>query len=209
MSGLHGILHRLDEEYFDQLRQLMAWHKEIAVAATLDHCAERSLVPPSWIVEPAAQFLPALLHGRGSGRRGRSCNPVARYRQDQIDYLRWDSVVYTRAKQPEIRERVAVAREYKSYPSRYLELEEKLEDWIGSDWIRAFEVASMYLQGSYSHGGPDAVKVSYLKVQKHFKRNEGMRYVMVREPFRSAIGIPHPSTEKQGKNCRHIFELTL
>jgi hypothetical protein len=145
--------------------------------------------------------------GAKPGRPGRSCNPVARYRQDQIDYLRWDAVITARKNQPNIRDRVLDMRAYSSkFPARYLELEEKLLHWIGHDWLRAYEVASMYLQGCYAHGGPDAVRTSYLKVQ----RTKGCsgRYVMVREPFCYKIGIPHPKDE-QGMKCRHLFELTL
>lgn len=197
----------LDEEYLRSLAQLHRWHPEIAVAAGLDYCAERMIVAPSWIVGPASGVMNDLLMGVKSGRRGRSCNPIARYRQEQIDYIRWDAVVMARENQPMIRDRVLDMRAYASeFPARYIELEEKLLHWIGHDWIRVFEVASMYLQGSYAHGGPEAVKKSYLKVQRN--QSCAARYIWVREPFRYKIGIPHPRDE-QGMKCRHLFELTV
>ncbi|ARP98280.1 hypothetical protein [Pseudorhodoplanes sinuspersici] len=196
-----------DEEYLESLGRLHRWHPEIAVAAGLDHCAERMIAPPAWIVRCASDVMNQLLTGSKPARRGRSCTPVARYRQDQIDYLRWDAVVSARENQPRIRERVSEMRAYASeFPARYIELEEKLANWIGHDWIRAYEVASMYLQGSYAHGGPDAVRTSYLKVQR--SRSCMNRYIAVREPFRYKIDIPHPRDE-QGMKCRHLFELTI
>ena len=197
----------LDEEYLESLGRLHGWHPEIAVAAGLDYCAERMIAPPAWIVSHASDVMNLLLTGSKPGRRGRSCNPVARYRQDQIDYLRWDAVVTARENQPRIRDRLFIMRANASdFPARYIELEEKLQNWIGHDWIRAYEVASMYLQGSYAHGGPDAVRASYLKVQRN--RSCRARYIAVREPFRHKIDIPHPRDEP-GKKCRHLFELTI
>ena len=198
----------LDEDYLESLGKLHRWHPEIAVAAGLDYCAERMIAPPAWIVSHASGVMNALLTGPKPGRRGRSCNPVARYRQDQIDYLRWDAVVTARENQPIIRDRVVGMTAYASeFPARYIALEEKLLNWIGHDWIRAYEVASMYLQGSYAHGGPDAVRRSYLKVQRN-RSWSGGRYVAVREPFRYKIDIPHPRDER-GMKSRYLFELTL
>jgi hypothetical protein len=196
-----------DEEYLGQLARLHRWHPEVAVAAGLDYCAERKIVPPGWIVSQAADVMTPLLMGAKQGRRGRSCNPTARYRQDQIDYIRWDSVMTARENQPRIRARVVDMRNFASELSpRYLDLEERLLQWIGHDWIRVFEVASMYLQGSFAHGGPDAVKKSYLKVQGNPRW--AARYIWVREPFRYKIGIPHPRDER-GMKCRYLFELTV
>ena len=65
-------------------------------------------------------------------KRGRSVNLVDRYRQDMVDYARWDEVKTVREKQIEIREEVDFLRANpKKAPPHWLEDREKMLKWVG------------------------------------------------------------------------------
>src|SRR5436190_20532610 len=90
----------------------VSWHRELGVAAALDYCAKHGLEAPRWVVEQAPALLCNALRRSGPKNRGRACNPIARYRQDMIDYERWDAVRDIRAKQKEIRKEVNELRSH-------------------------------------------------------------------------------------------------
>ena len=83
------------------------------------------------------------------------------------DYERWDQVKVVREKQIEIRDEVDFLRaNLRKAPSGRLEDREKMLEWVGRSLRRAFECASMLLAESPAFGGPDAIKSSYLTVEK-------------------------------------------
>ena len=83
---------------------------QLVVPAALHYCIQHELTPPPWLLPTVTEMLCGLLKREKSTKRGRSCGAVARYRQDMIDYARWDQVMVVREKQKEILEQVQELR---------------------------------------------------------------------------------------------------
>jgi hypothetical protein len=145
--------------------------------------------------------------------RGRACGLVARYRQDQIDFERWDAVLQARENQKRVAERVQVLDEhpeFKVHRPRYLEHELKLLAWLGKDWNRAYEVAAMSLLGRDAFAGPEAVKASYKRVQKRQKSGvDAGKYVRFHDEFLFKLGFEHITSRRPGTKMLPIYNLTL
>src|SRR3954471_5828831 len=79
---------RIHERELDSMRDMIA-HKELAVAAAVDYCAEEEICPPPWLVSAAAELMRDLLMKEKAQKRGRAAGHIARYRQDLWDLERW------------------------------------------------------------------------------------------------------------------------
>ena len=133
----------------------------VAVPAALHYCTEHQLSAPSWLLPAAMEMLCSLLKREKSPKRGRSCGAVARYRQDMIDYARWDQIMLVREKQRDILREVEQLRRLRNVPRRLMHEHEKLLEWVGRTLSRAFECAAMLLEGSEAYGSAEAMKRSY------------------------------------------------
>lgn len=190
--------------------QLQNDHEELAVAAALDYCEKYSLAVPSWALSASSKVLRELLLQSRPAKRGRANHPIARYRQDFIDYERWDAVKEVRQKQPEVLEHVNEMRTHRNFPRSDLAAGEKLLKWAGKDWDRAYECAAMLLLGREAFASVGTIRASYLKVQKHFSQpNRSFRYFLYDESFLRKIGIPGSLERKQGIKIAPISDLTL
>lgn len=185
-------------------------HAELAVAAALDYCEKYDLALPSWTLSASSKAMRELLMQSRPAKRGRAGHPIARYRQDLIDYERWDTVKEAREKQPEVLEHVKQMRTHRNFPRSDLAAGEKLLKWAGKDWDRAYECAAMLLLGREAFASPGTIRASYLKVQKVFSQPTcGFRYFLYDETFLRKIGIPGSLERKQGVKIRPISDLTL
>ena len=209
----NSALANLHQRRLDEMLLARAAHPAIAAAAALDYCVENRVTPPSWVVEDAALALRELLLREKPPVRGRAGGLVARYRQDQIDFERWDAVLQARENQKRVAERVRVLNEHPTFKAqrpRYLEHELKLLAWLGKDWNRAYEVAAMSLLGRDAFGGPDAVKVSYKRVQKRQKSGvDAGKYVRFHDEFLLKLGFEHVAWHRPGIKMLPIYNLTL
>ena len=131
---------------------------------------------------------------------------IARYRQDVIDSERWQMVHYVRDKQKELREGVTTARQGASGDASWLQDMEKLLKWNGRSLKCAYECASMLLLGTEAYAGPEAIKTSYLKVEKWFETKRG-RYLRLDDDFIEKLGMQHRRDEKQGRKWVPIYDL--
>src|SRR5690349_3700635 len=86
------------------------WHRELGVAAAIYYCDRYDVDLPRWVLSAAPVVLGQALSKSLSKKRGRSSNPIARYRQDMIDFTRWDVVRDTRTQQIDVRQGVAELR---------------------------------------------------------------------------------------------------
>jgi hypothetical protein len=153
-------LHETTLEYFK-----MMWHRELGVLAAAQYCAKNKVSVPQWVVERTPSLLATLLNGR-SGKRGRASNPVARYRQDMIDHARWSAVKEIRDKQTEISHHLSELRAMSKVPAHVTKETEKMLTWVGENLEQAYRCAAMLLRGTLAFAGPEAVKQSYLRVEK-------------------------------------------
>ena len=70
-----------------------------ALAEALLCCREYRHPPEEWMVDAMLEILKPEFMERMTTGRGRKGNPISRYRQDHIHYLRWDMVCEVREEQ--------------------------------------------------------------------------------------------------------------
>jgi hypothetical protein len=202
----------LHERRLDWLRVMVHGGSAIAIPAAVQYCSKNDVAIPPWLRQAAAVQYTELLRRDVPKKLGRSASLVDRYRQDMRDYARWDEVKTVREKQIEIREEVDFLRvNPKKAPTGWLVDREKMLKWVGRSLKRAFECASMLLADSSAFGGPDAVKSSYLTVEKANRtQSQPLRYHMLDEDFLLSIGIA-PMSNRQGRARKVVplYDLTL
>jgi hypothetical protein len=205
-------LEDLHERRLDWLRVMSHGGSAIAIPAAIQYCSRSDLSVPQWLVQAAAAQYPELLRSKMPKKRGRSVSLVDRHRQDMVDYARWDEVKTVREKQIEIREQVEFLRANpKTASPWWIEDREKMLDWVGKSLRRAFECASMLLADTSAFGGPDAMKSSYLTVEKvNRTQSHPLRYHMLDADFLISIGIePIAFRRGQARKVVPLYDLTL
>jgi hypothetical protein len=182
----------------------------IAIPAAIQYCAKHRLIAPAWLVTATAVHYAELLRSDVPKKRGRSVSLVDRHRQDMTDYARWDEVKTVREKQIDILDEVNFLRANKAPPGR-LEDREKMLCWVGRSLKRAYECASMLLAETSAFGGPDAVKSSYLAVEKANRTQaQPLRYHMLDADFLASVGIePISHRRLQVRKVVPLYDLTL
>ena len=89
-------LEQFDEAELEQRKLMFESGTPIAAIAAVAYCDEHSLYPPRWAVAESLKIQLAAIRGDKPGRQGRSSGIRDRYRQDAIDYIRWDMVIQVR-----------------------------------------------------------------------------------------------------------------
>lgn len=182
----------------------------VAVPAALEYCQRNNLTAPPWLLAAATDLLCHLLKREKSTKRGRACGFVARYRQDTIDYTRWDQVMEVRRRQVELRDQVQELRQLSDVPQSLMLDREKMLAWAGSTLQRSFECAAMLLQGSAAYGSPDAMKKSYFNV-RHARRDprQRLRYHQIDPCMSQRLGVSHQIELRPGRKKVPLYELTI
>ena len=185
------------------------WHSEVGVFAAAFYCAAHKLALPDWLVPRLPVVLSALLTGP-TGKRGRANNPIARYRQDLIDYARWDAVKEVRYKQTELLEEVNELKAMRTVPTAMLKERTKLLAWVGESLEQAYLCAAALLAGGRASGGYDAVRKSYRRVERN-SRDPGqlLRYHLVDPQVLRELGIDPFFDQPRGRKIVPLYDLTL
>ncbi|MDB5550203.1 MAG: hypothetical protein JWL86_187 [Rhizobium sp.] len=194
----------------NRLRRVAEAGSELAPAAGMFFCATYDVAVPRWLVLHAARGYCMQVRPNRNKKRGRAAGPIDRYRQDLIDSARWEDVRDVRYKQREYLENALAMRSYKNVSPREREECEKRLAWIGHDWDRAYECASMRLRGTPAFGGPDAMKKSYCRVEASNELPaQSWRYFLFDPDFLSSIGVQHPSRWGRSTKFEPFYNLTL
>ena len=178
----------------------------IAVTAAMDYCVRHGLNPPHWAMTESVKAQCAELCGDTPRNLGRSNGAVSRYRQDGIDFVRWDTVHEVRNTRKILRHTIkslAKSRDPDAHESRaYCE---NLIRWARQN---SFKCASMLLAESPAFGGPDAVKTSFCTVQRNMRNQAtAMRYhILDREFLRKISAVVNPPA-KTGRIVADLFGL--
>lgn len=181
----------LDEIELERLKKAHDAGVVIAVPAALDYCLEHGLPPPSWLVKAASDLLCDLLTREKSTRRGRSAGAVARYRQDMVDFLRWNEVEVLLENQQRSTELLTT---YPTNPSPdqgdiYAEEVAKAE-WLGTSRSRIYQCVSEVLEKTDAFGGPESIKRSHRQVQCAGRSPaQSSRYYLLPYRFLAKFGI--------------------
>ncbi len=196
----------LHETELEELKLMFESGTPLAVTAAMDYSNRHRWTSPPWAVAESVKMLCTLLRGETPQKRGRSNGIADRYRQDAIDFVRWEAVVEVRENRKILRDKIQAlmklpgnaARERRAYC-------EKLLRWATKD---SFKCASMLLVESPAFGGRDAVRISFRKVQRNLRnRATAMRYHILDREFLRKIGCLDPATPRPGKKVVHLFDL--
>jgi hypothetical protein len=192
------------------LRQMLASGVVIAVPAALHYCHEYKCQAPDWLLAASLELICELLKSEKPKRRGRASSHIARYRQDRIDYDRWGTVVWMRDAQKDLAHQVEVARSVPNVPRAYLKDREKLHAWLGSTLDRAFQCATIILEGNESFASPDAIKRSYFKVERNMADpTKAMRYYQLYVEFLPKVGLKWEPFVRPGRKLEPLYNLEI
>src|SRR5262249_46483840 len=140
----------------------------LAAPAALHYCLEHDIAPPRWVAEAALLLLCDLLKREKSKRRGRAGGSVARYRQDMIDFLRWNEVDVLRNEQQRSKRLMS---EYPVCPAPRLkqtyDSEVEKAKWLGTSAKRLYECVSEVIEQTEAFGSAESIKRSYRQVQRN------------------------------------------
>ena len=183
-------------------------HPEIAVAAAMDYCAEVGISPPQWLTEAGADLLSRLLRSEHVNAVGRSRGPIRRYRQEMIHVERWLAVHAVRNIARNVRRNRQILQECKSLSKDLRERYQREVDHR-SKWLRqgTFPCASLYLSGSESFAGPDAIRASYRKIERLNAAPAANQSCILELSFLQKMGIELDDAES-GKKLLKLFDLT-
>lgn len=213
MSGPRSshIIDDFEQRRLNELRKVAEAGSELAPAAALFFCATHGVSVPEWLVDLAARGYCKQLDSSRPKKRGRSSEPLDRYRQDLIDLMRWDAVRYARYKQKELSEREEIIESFSDLPAGYKDEHRKMFAWFGHGWLRAYECASMMLGETPAFGGADAMRVGYCRVELRTKKYSKLswRYCYFEPEFLESVGIVHPSRWPQSTKFTPLYELTF
>jgi hypothetical protein len=197
---------RFHQRELNELKNVTV-HRDIAVAAALDYCAEEGLPPPQWVVQEASALLCELLCKEKSQQRGRAGNRVTRYRNDQWDVERWNAVEEIRRYRSKAKYDAKLRREYGETPknSKALWQREQMLEWLRNG---TFECASRYLTGRDAKVGSAAVRASYRRcIRRAGTGTFPNRYYRHHDRFLEKIGIPSLQDQKPGMKFLYLYDL--
>jgi hypothetical protein len=161
------------------------------------------------LIGPAAQIVKESLIKTKAGKRGRSAGPLDRYRQDAVDYTRFEEVCTVRDKQKEIVQDLQRLLVVPNAPAIVIETMEKTLVWVGNSLESAFACASMLLKDTSAFGGPDAVKASYFRVKKAMRNpDQAHRYYMLDAQFLKSLGMKPVQVSGKVRKITPLFDLT-
>lgn len=137
-------------------------------------CDENNLHTPSWVLRESCSLIIKALTGKLSTTRGRTGNPLSRYRADMIHFARWETAHFIKSDR-ENRYNLML-RNYELTPgadkskSRIIDEAKK-----NSEWDSVYNAAAHALFGTPAFGEPDTIKESCKIVSRAMKDQEGRK----------------------------------
>jgi hypothetical protein len=177
-----------------------------ALLSALVDCIRKDLPPPRWLLVQAYSRLIDATTNKPTGKRGRTANPFAQFRQDMIHFARWDVVQEVRDKQVEVAQQVKELRGLKSASAQaMLKEREQLKRWLGRSWLSAYHCASVLLKGTQAFGADDAMRASYKLVQRHGRSSKGPRFKLPKDEVLRDLGLKHVFDDRWGRNVMQLI----
>lgn len=208
LDGEDNDLSSYHERRLNEFKDAVA-HPELAIAGAMHYCAELGLTPPEWLTKAAANLICQLLKSQRTTVVGRSRGAIPRYRQEMVHVDRWLAVHAVRDIAWKVRrDQKILKKEGVRYPEEFRESYQRELD-RRSKWLShgVFVCASMYLCGSESFAGPDAIKASYRKIEQMNGYPADNQSCILEVPFLEKLGIVWDEG-KAGKKLLHLFDLT-
>ena len=199
-------LEEFHEAELEDIKLMFKSGSQIAVTAAMDYCVRHGFNPPHWAMAESVKAQCANLCGDTPRNFGRSNGTVSRYRQDGIDFVRWDTVQEVRKNRKILRNTIKSLADSRdeAAPERRAYCE-KLMRWARQN---SFKCASMLLAGSPAFGGPEAVKTSFCTVEQNIRNQaSAMRYHVLDPQFLRKISAVVDPAAKTGREVSHLFDL--
>jgi hypothetical protein len=191
-GGTYNSLEEQHEATLQHYRVMFASGIQIAVPAAIYYCAIHGLNSPRWLIFEVAMMLFSHLRGDVPKERGRSAGIVNRFRQDFIDYARWNMVFIMRDRRDWVEKEIKTYRAISGGEARAM-LKKLTEErnLLGTNNDDAFACASLALAKHRACGSPHAIKRSYLKVEKNMRNPAtAARYHSMDDPeFLQLVGF--------------------
>ena len=204
-------LDELDMAELERFRRMSEAAPVMAVIFAQRHCAEYDLPRPHWVADMAVDLLLEEIRPDTHRTPGRASAPIKRFRQDMVHVCRWDEVTEMRRGQQVVKERVENFRRHKDEKgiASRLDDQEKLLEWLGHTWLRAYECASMKLKGTIAGGCPETMKASYQRVQKAMNDpGQADHYHLEAYGAMEALGDEKLMELFRGKKWEPLYNLT-
>jgi hypothetical protein len=189
VDGIPLLLEYEERELASLRRAHEAGNAFAAMEATL-YCYRNRIPSPQWVLVAVARMQLSSMTKRKSGKVGRASTPFYRSRQDLIHFVRWDYVRTMREYQERTAGEVRSLRQLTPPPRQHLAEFEPLHKYLGSSWERAYEVVSDELCETESAGSPDAIKSSYLYVERVSRDpDQALRFKLMSRAIYEALGL--------------------
>lgn len=206
-ASRRSAMDRIHQRELNEMKNLTV-HRELAVGAALDYCAEEGVTPPQWLVERSAALVRELLMREKALEPGRTGNRIARYKNDQRDVERWDAVEAIRRIRTKTEYDAKLRRQYGETPknSRSMYHHERMLDWLRNG---TFECASRYLAGRDARVGADAMRASYRRcIRRAGSGSFPDRYYVLDQRFLKKLGIADLNERSRGTKLLPLYDLT-
>ena len=191
MKQSRDALRQLHETKLADLEKMFPSNVSIVVPAAMHYCVKHELNPPPWLVKAATKMCCDHLTGDAPKKRGGSTRAIARYRQDSIDYARWEIVDELLEKSKFLGKELKKLSELKlSMHGREVRHNvSKLRGAIGSNHLGVFAFVSEMVAETSLKGGPDTIKRSYQAVEStKYVWERGLCYYKLDPEFLKAVG---------------------
>jgi hypothetical protein len=202
MTGLgqrNSAVDEIDRKELDKFQGMAAGGVAVAVPAAVHYCLENEVPVPQWLLKASLDLLCDLLRREKSTKRGRAAGAAARYRQDMIDFMRWNEVFVLREKQ-QMHQQSLIDHSDMVGSDRYAE-EAARAQWLGRSLSRIFECVSEVLERTEAFGSPVSIERSYREVERNMRSTSGaLRYAIFHPLFVRMLGI-EPDL-KYGRNVK-------
>jgi hypothetical protein len=203
-------LEELHETELEELKLMFGSGVPLALTAAMAYCVRHGLTPPPWVISESLKVQCAQLRGDTPKKPGRSNGVVERYRQDSIDFARWEWVVEICENRTLLQSKIDELSKIPGRAAREHRNEyEKLLKRLGKNYDDAFACASIQLRGTPAKGKADAVRTSFWKVQRNMRdQATAMRYHILNSEFVRSVGAITDPSDGQGKKVSPLFDLT-
>lgn len=192
-------IEELHETQLDIFAKMIRTGVAVAIPAAEYYCSEHGLAAPAWLTKASVNLHCNTLRGDTTKKRGRASGPVTRYRQDMIDFARWDEICVVREQQKIFRRQVAKLRALAKVPRHMLNEKEKMLNRLGHTFDDAYEYVSKDLKKTNARGGWDTMRRSYREVERISKDpTQAMRYHQLDSQFLRRLGIKAPLDVRHG-----------
>ena len=162
-------LKQLNDKWFGALRPLCESGSVLAVLEGVNWCHEHEVAPPAWFLVAVARTIARLALGTDK-KVGRAASGLNRERELLKRYMRWQLVNEAERGRDEYLHEQSLWPEYPGVRSgRHKRHVRTALDRLGRNQDDLFAYVSWQLEGTPLAGGPDAIKVSYQRVERDMR----------------------------------------